>query len=136
MSQLPETTALKFVETINVHDVDGLAGLMTEDHIFIDSLGSAVHGREAMRKGWGGYFRMVPDYTLTIEGTYSLGNTVILLGSAHGTYTNDGRLLPENAWKTPAALRAVIEDGKVKEWRVYADNEPIRQLMAKHQVKQ
>jgi len=25
----------------------------------------------------------------------------------------------------------VIEDGKVAEWRVYADNEPMRRLMAK-----
>jgi hypothetical protein len=36
-------------------------------------------------------------------------------------------LKPENRWQTPAAIRALIEDGKVAEWRVYADNEPIRQ---------
>jgi hypothetical protein len=30
---------------------------------------------------------------------------------------------------TPAAFRALIEDGKVAEWRVYADNEPLRRLM-------
>jgi hypothetical protein len=50
-----------------------------------------------------------------------------MLGVVEGTYTSDGKLKPENHWKTPAALRAFIEDGKVAEWRVYADNEPIRQ---------
>ncbi|MGA9583930.1 MAG: hypothetical protein WBQ95_01315 [Terracidiphilus sp.] len=37
---------------------------------------------------------------------------------------------PENRWKTPIAIRALIEDGLVAEWRVYADNEPIRKVMA------
>jgi ketosteroid isomerase-like protein len=119
-----------------MHDVNVLVELMHDEHVFIDSLGTAVHGKGAMRKGWMGYFQMVPDYELTIEETCSSGDGVIMLGSAHGTYTADGNLLPENAWKTPAAFRAVIEDGKVKEWRVYADNEPIRQLMSKNRVQQ
>ena len=38
--------------------------------------------------------------------------------------------MAENAWKTPVALRAFAEDGKVADWRVYADNEPLRRLMA------
>jgi limonene-1,2-epoxide hydrolase len=28
-------------------------------------------------------------------------------------------------------LRAFVEDGLITEWRVYADNEPIRKLMAR-----
>ena len=54
---------------------------------------------------------------------------VVILGVAQGTYSVDGELKPENRWKTPAAFRAFIEDGKVVEWRVYADNEPIRKRM-------
>jgi hypothetical protein len=38
-------------------------------------------------------------------------------------------LRPENHWTTPAAWRASIRDGLIAEWRVYADNEPIRQIM-------
>jgi hypothetical protein len=41
-------------------------------------------------------------------------------------------LNPENEWKTPAAFRVLIEDGLVAEWRVYADNEPIREVMRKN----
>jgi len=119
-----------------MHDLNALVELMHDEHAFIDSLGSTVRGKAAIGKGWEGYFHMVPDYELTIEEAYSSGDRVIMLGFAHGTYTTGGNLLPENAWKTPAAFRAVIEDGKVKEWRVYADNEPIRQLMSKNRAQQ
>lgn len=136
MSVSPLSVGQAFVRAINAHDVQAVADLMSEDHVFIDSLGATVRGKETMRKGWEGYFRMVPNYTLTIEETFSAQNAVVMLGSAHGTYSPDGQLSAENDWKTPAAFRAVIEDGKVKEWRVYADNEPIRQLISKHREKQ
>jgi hypothetical protein len=38
-------------------------------------------------------------------------------------------LKPENHWQTPLAIRAFVEEGQVAEWRAYADNEPMRQLM-------
>ena len=84
-----------------------------------------------MRAGWAAYFRMVPDYTVAIEETFSDGPVVAMLGTAQGTYTPDGQLKPENRWSTPAAFRAFIEEQKVAEWRVYCDNEPIRQRVAK-----
>jgi hypothetical protein len=83
-----------------------------------------------MRAGWAGYFRMIPGYTIAVEETYSDGPVVVMLGVAMGTYAPDGHLIAENRWKTTAALRAVIEDGEVSEWKVYADNDPIRRLMA------
>ena len=43
----------------------------------------------------------------------------------------DTELKPENAWKTPIAFRVFVDKGRVAEWRVYADNEPIRELMRK-----
>ena len=55
----------------------------------------------------------------------------MLLGVAEGTYAPDGVLKAENHWTTPAAIRAQVEDGQVTEWRVYADNEPIRERMRK-----
>jgi uncharacterized protein (TIGR02246 family) len=131
MSDSAETVAQAFVAAINRHDVAALADLMTGEHRFTDSLGNTIEGRDKMRAGWAAYFRMVPDYTIAIEETHSSGSVVVLLGSAQGTYTADGQLREENRWQTPAALRAVVEDGRVAEWRVYADNDPIRRLMAR-----
>jgi ketosteroid isomerase-like protein len=131
MSDSAEAVASAFAEAINRRDVAAIAELITAEHRFIDSLGNVVVGRETMRAGWGGYFRMVPDYTITIDETFCDGSVVVLIGSAQGTYTSDGELREENRWHTPAALRAVVKDGKVAEWRVYADNEPIRKIMAR-----
>jgi len=129
MSDSAEFVAHGFVRAINRQDADALAGMMTEEHRFIDSLANVVAGREAMRKAWVGYFRMVPDYSIAVEETLAEGPVVVMLGVAQGTYVPDGKLKAENRWESPVALRAVVEGDKVAEWRVYADNEPMRRLM-------
>ena len=131
-----ETVAQAFVRAINRQDVDRIAELMSPAHRFVDSLGNVTEGCDKMRAGWAAYFRMVPDYAIAIEEYYPAGATtdadpvIIMLGIASGTYTQDGRLRPENRWQTPIAIRALIEDGLVAEWRIYADNEPMRKRMA------
>jgi ketosteroid isomerase-like protein len=127
----PQSVTNAFVRAINRQDADGVASLMTPGHRFVDSLGNLVEGRENMGKGWTSYFLMVPDYTLAIEETYESGPVVLLLGMAQGTYAPAGKSSKSNAWKTPIAIRAQVEDGLIAEWRVFADNEPIRKLMAK-----
>ena len=83
-----------------------------------------------MQTGWQHYFTMVPDYSIQIEKEIPNGHEVILLGKAGGTYVGrDGILKPENRWETPAAWRAAVTDGKLSEWQVYCDNEPIRAKM-------
>jgi ketosteroid isomerase-like protein len=130
-ANLPQSVTNAFVRALNRQDVEGMVALMSPGHRFVDSLGNVGEGREKMRTGWAGYFKIVPDYTLAIEETFANGSVVILLGVAQGTYTKTGKLTPENHWHTPIALRAFVEDGLIAEWRVYADNEPIRKLMAK-----
>jgi limonene-1,2-epoxide hydrolase len=136
--------AREFVEAINRQDLDALVGLMTPEHKFTDSLGNVARGRDSMREGWKLYFQMVPDYQIQIDETYVNESAVVMLGTAGGTYshafesvraTGMPTMLPDgtskfmNKWQTPAAVRARIVNGKVAEWRVYADNEPIRKLM-------
>ncbi len=132
MNNLTMAVAQEFVRAINRQDVEALTELMTPSHRFIDSLDNAVEGREKMRAGWTAYFRLVPDYTIVIEESFCEGPVVAMLGSAQGTYAPQVELKPDKRWMTPAAFRAVIENGKIAEWRVYADNEPMRQLMTKH----
>lgn len=136
--------AREFLAAINRQDVDALVSLMTPDHVFIDSLGHSARGAESMREGWTLYFQMVPDYRLDIDEEFERDDVVVLLGTACGTYAHafddvqamglprqmtDGSSKDPVRWQTPAALRARIQDGKVAEWRVYADNEPLRRIM-------
>jgi ketosteroid isomerase-like protein len=123
--------ARSFVDAINQRSVQGIAALMTDDHVFVDSLGTRIEGKERMKVGWDGYFRMVPDYNIAIDETFVDGAVVVMLGRAHGTFSTDGVLRPENKWSTPAAWRALIRGLFVAEWRIFADNEPIRQIMAR-----
>ena len=39
------------------------------------------------------------------------------------------------AWRTPAAWKVVIRGGKVAEFRVFADNKPVYEILAKRQPK-
>jgi ketosteroid isomerase-like protein len=120
----------QFVEKINARDVAGLVTLMSPDHRFVDSLGTVIRGRDVMAHGWRQYFAMVPDYQIDVAQAFAEGPDVVLLGSAGGTYSRHGEVEPANAWRTPAAWHAVVRDSLVAEWQVFADNDPIRKLMA------
>jgi ketosteroid isomerase-like protein len=122
---------LQFLERINLHDADQLADLMTEDHIFIDSLGRSVTGRENMRLGWRSYYAFCPDYWVSHEEILSSEDRVAVFGTAGGTIAADEKLLPENVWQISAAWLAIVDRGLVKQWRVYADNRPVYDIIAR-----
>jgi len=124
----PRETALAFADAINGHAVERLLSLMTPGHRLVDSLGNVVQGRASLAGGWKQYFTMVPDYRLEITQVLD-GPPVMLLGSAGGTFARDGIQKPANRWSTPVAIRVEVQGELVQEWRIYADNEPIRALM-------
>lgn len=127
----PIDVILEFFDRINQRDADKLAELMTEDHVFVDSLGHSIQSREKARAGWRGYYGMCPDYWVSHAEILQNGNMVAACGFAGGTISAKGKLLPENKWRIPAAWLAVVENGRVKEWRVYADNKPVYEILAK-----
>jgi len=130
----PIETVQTFLDRINLHDAGKLAELMAQDHTFVDSLGNSVHGREKMREGWRGYFAFCPDYWVSHEEIFANGNMVAVFGAAGGTIVRKGELPPENKWRAAAAWLAIVENGLVKEWRVYADNKPVYEIMAKEKA--
>jgi hypothetical protein len=125
----PEEVALAFVEAINSTRAENLAGLMTRDHVFIDSDGTEVRGRERMRQGWAEYFAMVPDYRIEVAEKFARDDTVVLLGTATGTFHENGVLNPENRWAVPAAWRVVVDGDKVAVWQLYVNVEPMLEIM-------
>lgn len=126
-----EDIVSRYVAAINCHDPDAIAELLTENHRSIDSGGAVFTGREVMRQAWLGYFNMVLDYSISVSEVFTGKNTVAMFGMASGTYTSDGTISPENYWETPAAWRAVVDHGKISEWQVFADLEPLREIIRK-----
>ena len=114
----------KFVEVINRHDAKALIGLMTEDHLFVDSLGNHTSGVTRMKPAWNGYFAMCPDYWIKIDNEVSSQDVVLAVGQAGGTIDN----VP---WRTPTAWKALVRENRVQEWRVFADNKPVYEILAK-----
>jgi len=127
--QNPVELVLQFMEKINQHDVDGLVGLMSEQHVLVDSLGTRLQGRDRLKAGWRAYFEMCPDYTVSHEELFAQGNVVVAVGSAGGTIAAEGELKPENRWRIPAAWMGTVRAGQLVEWRVYADNKPVYDIL-------
>jgi ketosteroid isomerase-like protein len=122
-----EATLKKFVARINAHDPGGIIALCTTDHVFIDSLGSKLSGHKQLKQAWSGYFRLFPDYCVEVELAISKGMFVLACGFASATHAPSQR-----TWRIPAAWRATVEDGRIAEWQVYADNKPVYELFAHH----
>jgi ketosteroid isomerase-like protein len=125
----PTDVVRTFVMRINAHDNAGLTALMSPQYEFIDSLGNKLPYAMAS-EGWKHYFAMVPDYWIRLDQIVSESDVVIAVGQAGGTFVPaGGQVQPGNRWEAPAAWRAVVGDGKVVQWRVYCDNEPMREKM-------
>jgi ketosteroid isomerase-like protein len=120
----PTEIFTQFVSAINNHDVQSLKALMTTDHVFVDSVGNRVHSATSMESGWRSYFAMCPDYWIRTDYVMMEDGVVLAVGEAGGTI--DGV-----SWRTPAAWKAAIRDGKVMEWRIFADNKPVYEILAK-----
>jgi ketosteroid isomerase-like protein len=129
----PLEVAMDFIKRINEGNADALCELMTSEHIFQDALGKRFIGREKMREGWRAYFKTVGQYQVHADEFFQTGNRLAIFGTASGVYAGNGGASAENFWEVPAAWRAVIRDGLVAEWRVYADNQPLRKLMGNRQ---
>jgi ketosteroid isomerase-like protein len=123
----PEEVFTRFATAINHHDPQALAALMAPDHLFVDSLGNRVKSAATMEAGWRAYFAMCSDYWIRADSVIADNGIVLAAGEAGGTI--DG-----TTWRTPAAWKALIRDGKVAEWQVFADNKPVYEILARRQA--
>ena len=107
-----------FIARINAHDVDGLGELMSDDHTFIDAHGNEVRGKEKMIAGWRGYFEWFPDYYIEVTDVLEGGKpTIAMFGFAGGSFKGK----QSESWRLPAAWKAMVKDGRVALWQVFAD---------------
>jgi len=122
----------RFVEAVNARDAERILAHATNDHVFIDSLGFRTTGRAQLREAWSAYFKMVPDFRISLDQVIEHGEVVVAFGAASGTWKGKAPPRAEDRWSTPAAWRAVVRAGQVAEWRVYADNEPLRAIQRRN----
>lgn len=116
------TIIKKFIDAINCADIEKIYGLMTKDHLFIDSQNNKVKGKIKMREAWQSYFTIFPDYKIEINKVFEKESEVCILGYASGTYKGIQKKEDRNFWKIPLAISASVIKNKVQSWQVYADN--------------
>lgn len=114
---LMNKTIHAFVEAINAHDVESLANLMSDDHLFIDAYGNEVCGKEKMTAGWRTYFEWFPDYYIEVSDVFENGEQFAMFGLAGGSFKGSS----DAEWRLPAAWKAIVRDGRVLLWQVFAD---------------
>lgn len=120
---------MDYIDRINHHDIDGLLQLMSDDHEFSDSTGVNIHGKEEMKLAWFDFFVNFPDYTIIPDDIVIEKELGAVFGIAKGTYLADGELTDKNKFKVPAAWKATIIDGKISEWKVFADFDQVRKII-------
>jgi len=124
-------TVIRFITAINNHNIDLIDNLLSDDHRFTDSLGEVFRGKEIMVKGWKNYFKMFPDYKIDLDELFENENKIMFTGRASGTYS----LSPDpkkDHWEIYAAWKALIENGKIKEWQVFGDNKPVYEIIERN----
>jgi ketosteroid isomerase-like protein len=120
---------MEFIKRINSGNVILLMQLMTDDHVFQDALGKRFVGREKMVDGWRQYFALVTDYKIRANEFFQTDSVFAIFGFASGIYANGATKQGNDGfWEVPAAWRVVVRGDLIAEWRVYADNQPLRKL--------
>ena len=111
----------RFVNAINKHDIDEIHSLLAEDQSFTDAHGNEVVGRDKMKAGWAAYFQLFPDYSIEITELFAEDELVLAFGFASGTFPVKKASAAAAHWRLPAAWKAIVRDGRIQRWQVYAD---------------
>lgn len=101
-----------FNDCINARDLAGLSALMSEEHVFTDSAGAAVSGKQQCLAAWTSFFAAFPDYRNIFESMSGRGEEIIVTGRSE---CSDTRLIG------PALWSARVAGGRIAAWRVFAD---------------
>ena len=115
-----EPLVRSFNACINGRDANGLSKLMTADHIFIDTTGNRVAGKEACLDAWRGFFAAFPDYRNIFEYMRVTDDDVV---SAGHSSCSDPRLDGAALWS------AKLRGSRICEWRVYDDTAADRERL-------
>lgn len=120
---------IEFVKNINNHSAEGLAGLMTDDHTFVDAIGTSMTGKEEMKNAWQIYFEWFPDYVINVSDIISGSNSIAMFGYASGTYKGIKNETNSYYWRLPAAWKIIVENEKIKLWQVFCDTKVPYEIM-------
>ncbi len=113
-SRHDKALAERFVAAFNTHDVDGLAAMMAEDFIYIDSWREGVTGRDRVLAAVRALIATDPEFGIDVESYDWRDPHVLMAGRVRSRAFGDRRAL----WQ----LRIV--NGQVAEYQAWAEGGP------------
>jgi ketosteroid isomerase-like protein len=117
----PAELAVAFTAAITAADSAALAALTTADHVFTDTDGNQVTGKQACTAAWEGFFAAFPGYRNTFSEVRADGATAVMRGRS---------TCPGHPELTGAALwRAETRGDQLTAWQVHDDTPESRALL-------
>lgn len=118
----PTSIALQFNECITNADLNGLSGLMTEDHVFCDTANNRIEGKDNnIAQAWKPFFHLYPGYQNIFENIIARGSTIIMQGYS---------ICPDEILNNVRAIWvAEIINNKVDSWYIYSDTKENREML-------
>ena len=109
----------KFIECINVGDIDGLSALMTDDHTLQVLDEGPLVGRHANVEAWRGYASAFPHYVIYPHQFSERGDEVAVLGHTTGSHLG---LPDDEEQKLTVIWFARVDRGRLSLWRIFEDD--------------
>lgn len=113
----PESIVLRFVDSINAGDLDGIAALTGPKYTFTDTAGDVfvVEGNENVKASWDAYLSAYPEYKILVQHVLRGGNGVAIIGRTTGSHMS-----PDVEHEELILWVAEILNGLVAGWRIYS----------------
>lgn len=110
----------EFAEAFSNHDAETVAGLYTEDAVYMPQGAPAVHGREAIQQAMQAEFETTgpSDMVLTTESIEFHGDAVVEVGAFSLTLTPPGQ---EEAIQDEGKYIVVWKQNEGGMWRLHID---------------
>ena len=114
-SRRDKATAERFVAAVNAHDLDALAGLMTDDFAYIDSWREGIVGRDNVLAAVRVLFATDPGFGIEVERKSYREPHVLMSGRITSAQFAD---------KRRAVWRALCDGDRLAEWQSWAEGGP------------
>jgi ketosteroid isomerase-like protein len=132
MKKSNKKIVLDFIAAINNGNIERMTELMSKDHIFIDAGDDKYTGKETMKEGWIGYFKMFPDYKIEVTDITENDSVIGVFGYASGTYKGLRNKMNSNYYRIPASWKAMVNRGKIGQWQVYCESKMVEQIVERN----
>ena len=119
----PLAAVVSFIDCINCGDLDGLGGLMSEDHRLVVLDEPPVVGRDANLDAWNGYFSSFPEYVIYPRHMSAVGTRVAVVGATTGSHLG---LPDEEELELSVIWLADVHGGALSSWHVAEDTPEAR----------